>query len=135
MDWRERDGIIDTFFRWVYERYNTTLYVDETAAISDAQEWPFHLGACLHRGRERRVETWLATQRPSRIPASVWTESEHTYIFKLRYGPDRKKVQDMTGVDESDIYALPKHRFIYAPEDGEIKGAPSLGDKPLMLQL
>ena len=135
VSWRERDGIIDTFFGWVYDRFNCTLYVDETSAISTATEWPFWMGACLQRGRERHVETWCATQRPSRIPAIVFSESEHTYIFKLRMGPDRDKVEDMTGVDEKDIRTLAKHQFIYAPEDGEIIGAPSLGEQPLKLTL
>lgn len=55
-------------------------------------------------------------------------------MFKLRYGPDREKMEDMTGIDESDIRQLPKHSFIYAPEEGEILGSPSLGQKPLELK-
>lgn len=135
MDWRERGSVIDEFFRWVYERENCTVYVDETSAIADAIVWPWHLGACLMRGRERKVETWLATQRPTRIPQTVLTESENVYVFRLRSFDDRQRIKGLTGIPEQDIATLPKHRFIFAPQDGETLGAPSKGDAPLMLSL
>lgn len=134
-DWQEPGGAIDTFFAWVYGRYNCTLYVDETSAVSTATQWPRHLQACLQRGRERNVETWLATQRPSRIPAMVLTESEHVYAFKLRSRDDRQRVEEYADIPEDDIRTLRKHQFIYSPQDGDVLGAQSLGGQPLKLTL
>lgn len=126
---------IDLFFQWVYERRNCTLYIDELYAVTSATVYPFHLGACYTRGRERRVETWGATQRPARVPQIVSTEAEHVYCFRLRAPQDRERVEDLAGIPADAIARLPKHQFIYAPQDGEVSGAlmlrlPAAGYRP-----
>lgn len=116
----------ESFFRWVYLRQNCTLYVDETSAISTATDWPFHMMGCLARGRERNIETWLATQRPSRVPAFIFSESEHIYCFRLRMEYDADKVEAMTGISSEAARLLPKRQFFYAPQEGEIVGPMTL---------
>lgn len=132
----------DRFFEWVYKRGNTTLYVDEVYAICQASEYPIHYGACLTRGRERGISTFTATQRPSRIPMVVLSESEFDYCFSLKIRDDRKRVEELTGIDE-DLFsptairdgdgnevspALPKYHFYFAPQSDEWAG-------PLKLKL
>lgn len=118
------DAVMDALAWWVYERGNTTLYIDELYGYLE----PFGgavapgLHACLTRGRERGVEVWCATQRPYRIPLSVLSESEHVYVFRLKVREDRKRVEEVTGIDETLIARLPKHHFYYAPQDGEYLG-------------
>jgi len=117
---------MDDFFRWVYDRRRTTLYVDETASVTRGDIFPFHYGACLMRGRERGVEVWSATQRPMRIPIIAQSEAEHAYIFRLRMPQDRQRIEQTTGIDADDIARLDKHFFLYAPQDGEIMGPHTL---------
>lgn len=117
---------INTFFRWVYERGNCTVYIDELYAITSGDIYPYYLGACYTRGRERKVETWGATQRPARVPQIVFSEAEHLYAFKLRMPQDRERVEKMSGIGEDRLAALAKRQFIYAPQDGEISPVMSL---------
>jgi hypothetical protein len=119
---------LDRFFEWVYRRQHTTLYVDEVAAIAQADNYPWHFGACLTRGRELGVASYIASQRPSRIPQVMLSESEHVYCFKLKLPQDCERMADITGLDEEQIFNLPKHHFFYAPQDGAAVG-------PLTLRL
>lgn len=112
----------EQFWEWVYRRRNTTVYVDETAAITNGDQFPHYFGACLMRGRELGIEMWCATQRPMRIPQVVLSESEHVYAFRLRLPQDRARVEALTGIDQDRIHALPKHDFLYAPQDGSVMG-------------
>lgn len=114
-------------WEWIYRRGNCTVYVDETAAITKGNQYPFYYGAVLMRGRELGLEMWSGTQRPLEIPSVVLSESEHVYAFRLRLPQDRKRVEDLAGIDAASIKRLPKQSFLYAPQDGEIVG-------PLRLQ-
>jgi hypothetical protein len=120
--------VMDLFFQWTFRRGNTALYVDEIYAIARGDVYPFHLGACLTRGREVGVVVYSATQRPARVPQIVFSESEHVYCFKLKLPQDRDRMEEITGLDASSIATLPKHHFYYAPQDGEPAG-------PLTLRL
>lgn len=111
----------DGFFKWAYLREHTTVYVDETYAVTNGDTLPRYYLAALTRGREKGVEVWSATQRPMRIPQVVMSEAEHTYAFHLKMPQDRAKVESMTGLDESHM-RLPKHHFWYAPDSGEAVG-------------
>lgn len=117
---------MDAFFRWVYMRKNTTVYVDEVYGITNGDTFPYYYGACLTRGRELNVETWSSTQRPHRIPQIVMSEAEHTYCFRLRMPQDRLRVEAFAGIPEDAIRTLPKRQFIYSPESGDIRGPMTL---------
>jgi len=107
----------DQFFKFVYLRKNTTLYVDEVYACTDNQEIPFYFKACLTRGRGRGISTFSSTQRPKAIPTTVMSEAENKYIFYLQMDADRKRVYECTGITPDTIRALPKRNFIYANLD------------------
>lgn len=109
-------------WQWLYMRGNTTVYVDETAAVTNGNLHPFYYGACLMRGREHGIELWSATQRPARIPSIVLSESEHVFAFRLRLPQDRERVEQLAGIEREKIELLPKHEFLYSPQDGDIIG-------------
>lgn len=116
-------------WQWVYQCGNRTVYVDETAQVCRGPlVFPHHYGACFMQGREMGVEMWSSTQRPAQIPGFVLSESEHIYAFRLRLKRDRARVEELTGIPANRIAALPKLKFLYAPQDGEIRG-------PLRLKL
>lgn len=110
---------VDGFFRWVYERRNTFLYVDEVYAVSYRNEIPPHYHSILTRGRERGNGLLSATQRPMLIPTVIMSESENWYIFRLNMEGDRRKIEQAIGLPQEDIQALPKRifRFVKADED------------------
>lgn len=117
------DDARNRFWEWIYQRGNTTAYADEISAITRGDnDYPFHLGACLVRGRELGVEVWSGTQRPTKIPQVILSESEHVYAFKLRLPQDRERVEALTGIDRDDIAALRKQNFLYSRQGEEVVG-------------
>lgn len=113
-------------WEWLYRRHHTTIYVDETAAVTNGDVYPFYYGAVLMRGRELGLELWSATQRPLRIPQVVLSESEDVYAFRLRLPQDRQRVEQLTAIPARTIAALRKREFVYAPQDGEVSGKMTL---------
>jgi energy-coupling factor transporter ATP-binding protein EcfA2 len=113
-------------WEWLYRRMHTTIYVDETAAVTQGDVYPFYYGAVLMRGRELGLELWSATQRPLRIPQVVLSESEDVYAFRLRLPQDRARVESLTAIPAPTIAGLRKREFVYAPQDGDVSGRMTL---------
>lgn len=113
---------IDRFFEWIYRRRNTTLYVDEVYSVCRNNKIPFYYNAVLTRGREKKISVLSAVQRPKMIPITILSESEHFYLFRLQIRDDRKRVQEITGVDEARLEGLEKYQFFYANASGDVKG-------------
>lgn len=106
----------NAFFKWVFERRNCTVYVDELYLIMrEGGIFPYFYHACVAQGRERRIEVWSATQRPFRIPVVILSESEHFFIFRLQDHDSRKRMEEVSGLDEEVIATLPKRQFYYVP--------------------
>lgn len=120
--WIQEQSQVDAFFRWIYDRRNTTLYVDELASITQGDQYPFHFGAGFMRGRELGIEMWVSTQRPTRIPQVTLSESEHIYCFRLRLPQDRQRVEAIAGIPQERIAALQKHEFLYSYQSGDVLG-------------
>ena len=113
---------IDKFFRWIFERRNTTLYVDEVYAVCHKGQIPFHYNAVLTRGRERNISTISSVQRPKQIPQTILSESEYHYIFKLLMPQDRQRMNDVIGVSAEEIERLEKYQFLFATAAGDKMG-------------
>jgi hypothetical protein len=108
----------EELFYWIYENLNRRFYIDEATSIKfGGVKIPEGLTALINRGRERGVSTMVATQRPSRIPMNVLSESEHYYVFRLLLPQDRQRVEDITGITVEDQARLRNHEFFYFHED------------------
>jgi hypothetical protein len=112
----------DQLFRWVYLRGCCTVYVDETYAVTNGNDFPEWYGACLTRGRESDVEVWSASQRPKDIPQIAMSEAEHVYAFYLKMPQDRQKLEAFSGVEAERVHDLRKRQFLYVPQEGETMG-------------
>lgn len=123
-----KGAIINAFFRWVFERGNCTLYVDELSLISRGDDYPSYYGVCLQQGRESEVEVISGSQRPTWIPQIAMSEAEHLYCFYLKLLQDQKKIEQVAAIPAEWIDGLAKQEFLYAPQDGAIVG-------PLRLQI
>lgn len=108
----------DKFFKWVYFRQNTVLYVDEIYGVTTNRVIPFHFKAILTRGRERGITCLMATQRPAEIPQFILSESESYYIFKLQMPQDKERIRKIKGIPEAAIEDLDKFEFLIATDSG-----------------
>jgi hypothetical protein len=91
----------DALCKWVYERQNTILWVDELMSISESPlRYPLHLRAIMTRGRSRNTSIWALTQRPMDIPTIIPANTTHFIMFNLQMNQDREKMARMTGVYE-----------------------------------
>ncbi|HSY84710.1 MAG TPA: hypothetical protein VK807_23295 [Gemmatimonadaceae bacterium] len=118
----------DEFFEWTYVSENRTLMVDEVRLIANGDNYPPHYGVDLMQGRQSNVSVLSCTQRPSRVPQIMMSESEHAYVFRLVLMRDRQRIEEEWGLDRERIRRLQKHEFFYCPQDGEPVG-------PLILNL
>ena len=121
----------NAFFKWVFDRHNCTVYIDETYALFIGGLWPFYHKACITRGREgRSIEVWSGMQRPSWIPMEILSESENCYVFRLQWDEDRSRMEGVTGLYEDLMTpkSLPKRVFYYVQTGEEPRG-------PLTLKL
>ena len=106
--------LFNHFFKAAFLTGDLTVYVDEVTGVTKNQVIPRYYKALLVQGRERGIGVISSTQRPSFIPGFVMSETEHSFIFYLKMGGDKEKVEEMTGIAEERIAALPKRHFIYS---------------------
>jgi hypothetical protein len=103
----------NALMKWVYERENTILWIDELMSIADNHiKYPLYLKALMTRGRSKNAAVWALTQRPSDIPSIVLANSSRYFVFTMQLPQDRKKIADATGIP--DFLEQPKgHNFWY----------------------
>lgn len=75
-----------------------TCYIDEMygVVLPGTRPGPI-LSAFYTRGRERRVGTWAASQRPHLIPLFSITEAEWLLMFRLQLDKDKQRLAEMMG--------------------------------------
>lgn len=104
---------LERFWDWIWWREQTILYVDEVLmVVPSAQRLPVGLARLIQQGRQRGIGTWTATQRPSRIPIPLLSESEHHFVFRLRHPSDLRRMAEYTdpAVEERPVSG---HDFYY----------------------
>lgn len=118
--WEElNDDYYNEFFRWVYRRRNTIVWIDEVMSICpNPHKIPSYYKAVLTRGRELNTAAWSLTQRPSGIPAITVSESTHIMVFDLNMPQDREKMADISGCEEFEEKPG-KYNFWYFNTTGE----------------
>jgi len=100
------------------------LYVDELVLVTPPRSILPQLGRAIKTGRELGIATWMGSQRPKEIPSPVFTETEHFFVFRLKYQADKNKVAEFT-TDEMHEYmdALKgkarKHDCIYYDDEND----------------
>ena len=93
------------FFRWIFERGNTVLWIDELMSIGTVNSYPRELGRLLTQGRSKNIGCWCCTQRPSGIPSIVPANCTYFFVFDMALPQDRKKLVETTGMME--MYEMP----------------------------
>lgn len=102
----------DSFFRFVFERKNTIVWIDELMSFTTSQKFPYELGRCMIMGRSKNVGIWACTQRPQGIPAIVTANCKYFFVFRLARFNDRKAIVDNTGFPEM-LEPAQGHNFWY----------------------
>ena len=101
----QTDAVFNLFFRWIFERGNTLLWIDELMSIGTVNSFPKELGRLMTQGRSKNVGVWSCTQRPSGIPMCVPSNCTYFFVFDCARPQDRKKLVETTGMTQ--LYELP----------------------------
>ena len=102
----------DRFFKWIFDRGNTILWVDELMSIGTVNSFPKQFGRLMTQSRSKGIGVWCCSQRPSAIPSIAMANSDYFFVFNMTLPQDRKKVVDTTG--QLEMNELPKgHNFWY----------------------
>ena len=94
----QNEANFNMFFRWIFERGNTILWIDELMSIGTVNSFPKELGRLMTQGRSKNVGIWSCTQRPSGIPSCVPSNCSYYFVFDMALPQDRKKLVDTTGM-------------------------------------
>lgn len=104
--------------RWVYDRCNTLLYIDEVYGLSEnGYTYPPMLKGIYTRGRERGITVIAAMQRPTGAPRFFRTESGQYLIGKLDKQDRKTMSEDFSEVVETPIQKY--HFWYFDDEDSE----------------
>lgn len=114
----DENGHADTFFKFVYFRENTVVFIDEVYGVTTGRRIPFHYKAILTRGRERGITCFSGTQRPAEIPQFILSESENCFVFRLQMPQDKERIRKIFGIPEALIESLEKYEFLAATDSG-----------------
>ena len=102
----------EKFFKWIFNRGNTILWIDELMSIGTVNSFPKQLGRLYTQGRSKGIGVWSCSQRPSAIPSIAMANSNYFFVFNMTLPQDRKKLVETTG--QLQMYDLPKgHNFWY----------------------
>lgn len=101
----QNENTFNRFFRWIFERGNCILWIDELMSIGTVQSFPKELGRLMTQGRSKGVGVWSCTQRPSGIPMCVPSNCSYFFVFDMSLPQDRKKLVDTTGMTQ--MYEMP----------------------------
>jgi hypothetical protein len=108
----QNEDNFNEFFRWVFERKNTIVWIDELMSFTTSFKYPYELGRCMIMGRSKGVGIWACTQRPQGIPSIVMANCKYFFIFRLNRYEDRKTVVNNTGFPEM-MQTPTGHEFWY----------------------
>lgn len=100
-----------------YKRGNWIIVADETYSLAHELGLPTELITVWSKGRSMNTALWAATQRPTYVPRSMYSNSEHLLIW---HDPDqaaRKRYAEIGGVNprlvEEVTMQLNRHSCLY----------------------
>lgn len=108
-DYQEPENL-NEFFRWIFLRENTILWVDELMGFTSAHFCPKELARLLQQGRSKNIGVWSCSQRPSSIPQIITANCSYFFVFYLNLLQDRKRMVDITGCREM-MEPVDGHKF------------------------
>ncbi len=116
----ENSADLDEVAAMALERRNTLLFYDELVYVANGNDFTKrapHFYFALTTGGSQGVGVWGLCQRPSHIPAIVFTESEYRATFYLRKKSDRDRMEDALGDEVPwDILRRNRHSFVFGDD-------------------
>ena len=122
VDWLQ--AAIGWFFEDSDDKHQQLLYIDELAdhfSSSGAYGRGNVIVQSIRSGRERNVAVMAATQRPTGVPQSFFSEASRVYLFKLRKAQDLKHLQEAILPEDVRVPRC-KHAFKLYDDDEETVG-------------
>lgn len=96
----QNEDTFNQFFKWIFERENTIVWIDELMSVGTSARYPKELGRLYQQGRSKNVGIWACSQRPSSIPLIVGANSSYFFTFDMALPQDRKRMVEITGMPE-----------------------------------
>ena len=122
VDWLQ--AAIGWFFEDSDDKHQQLLYIDELAdhfSSSGAYGRGNVIVQSIRSGRERNVAVMAATQRPTGVPQSFFSEASRVYLFKLRKAQDLKHLQESILPEDVRVPRC-KHAFKLYDDEEETVG-------------
>lgn len=122
VDWLQ--AAISWFYEDADDKHQQLIYIDELAdhfSSSGAYGRGHPIVQAIRSGRERNVAVMAATQRPTGVPQSFFSEASVVYLFKLRKAADLKHLHESI-LPESVVPPAEKHAFALYDDDAESLG-------------
>lgn len=118
------------FFSWALRAGNRVIYADEFGdVVQSSTSYPRALRLCIMRGRSRNLGVWGTSQEPVRVPAFLFGQAQHMYVFACGHPAHRHLAEQMYGApiawDEIPYLGTRNHgprahRFYYKGPNGRI---------------
>lgn len=102
----------DEFFKWCWDKRSVHVLIDELLDICPRGNAGFWLEKCIKQGRSRKLTIWSGTQRPTKLPLTLISESKHFFIGQLLMPQDKKRMAEIVHPDLKDMY-IEKFHFMY----------------------
>lgn len=110
----------NAFFKFCYERENTTIWVDELMSICEnPHRIPRYYKAVMTRGRSKSTTCWNCSQRVTEIPNIILSNTQIFFCFQMNLESDRIKLVKMT--DQRDFLIKPKKYYFWYYKIGQNK--------------
>lgn len=91
---------LNKFFRWIFERQNTILWIDEVMGFTSGSRCPLELRRLMTQGRSKNIGVWVCSQRPSGVPMIITANSTYYFVYNLFMYEDRLRIARSTGMEE-----------------------------------
>lgn len=89
------ENAYNSVYKYVYDMGAFFCFTDEIVATLQGMRPCRYMVICYQMGASRGIHMLTATQRPSRIPVMVMSESAKWYVFTLSYPADIKKMAEI----------------------------------------
>ena len=90
---------LNKFFRWIFERQNTILWIDEVMGFTSGSRCPLELKRLMTQGRSKNIGVWVCSQRPSGVPMIITANCTYYFVYNLFIYDDRLRVARSTGME------------------------------------
>jgi hypothetical protein len=112
-------------YEFLFDSAPILIWTDEASRVTTSQRIPMGVDLVQSQGRKRKVTHIICATRPARVHGSLWSQSDHWAVFRLRWQADKDAVAAAMGQSANEFQAdqdrLSHHGFIWYDTKGDRK--------------